>query len=289
MGILDEAIREHLDLKRRRGADPVEVERLEREALGPVRRPGFEHDEDVLGAEYMPEVSNGDDAAEARYAAEGSEAYSGEAEPDWVEPGEEEPLFDEEHKYEPPQGPADEPPTATPRHHEIAEAWDAHEALHGPAVDDPMARPEPTDEPIEPSEPIPREEAAGPSDWGAPRQEREAPYEPDAGFEPAAPQPPAHAEGPAPEPGVPLAGTPPLGPAEPVPGERRVQHGDTLDEETAEFDVEADHDPHEQGAPHEEGAPDDMLEETPDFLQDTPEHDRLWFEQRPPRDFDFGK
>jgi hypothetical protein len=68
-----------------------------------------------------------------------------------------------------------------------------------------------------------------------------------------------------------------------------VQHGDTLDEETAEFDVEADHDPHEQGAPHEEGAPDDMLEETPDFLQDTPEHDRLWFEQRPPRDFDFGK
>ncbi len=30
-----------------------------------------------------------------------------------------------------------------------------------------------------------------------------------------------------------------------------------------------------------------MLEETPEFLQDTPEHDRLWFEQRPPRDFDF--
>ena len=31
----------------------------------------------------------------------------------------------------------------------------------------------------------------------------------------------------------------------------------------------------------------DVLEETPDFLQDTPDHDRLWFEQRPPRDFDF--
>ena len=31
----------------------------------------------------------------------------------------------------------------------------------------------------------------------------------------------------------------------------------------------------------------DVLEETPEFLQDTPEHDRLWFEQRPPRDFDF--
>ena len=29
------------------------------------------------------------------------------------------------------------------------------------------------------------------------------------------------------------------------------------------------------------------LEETPEFLQDTPDHDRLWFEQKPPKDFDF--
>jgi hypothetical protein len=36
-----------------------------------------------------------------------------------------------------------------------------------------------------------------------------------------------------------------------------------------------------------EDAEDDVLEETPDFLQETPEHDRLWFEQKPPRDFDF--
>ena len=26
-----------------------------------------------------------------------------------------------------------------------------------------------------------------------------------------------------------------------------------------------------------------------DFLRDTPEQDRLWFEQQPPRDFDFDK
>jgi hypothetical protein len=32
----------------------------------------------------------------------------------------------------------------------------------------------------------------------------------------------------------------------------------------------------------------DVLEETPDFLQETPEHERLWFEQKPPRGFDFG-
>jgi hypothetical protein len=35
------------------------------------------------------------------------------------------------------------------------------------------------------------------------------------------------------------------------------------------------------------GEDEDVLEETPEFLQDTPDHDRLWFEQRPPRDFDF--
>ena len=32
---------------------------------------------------------------------------------------------------------------------------------------------------------------------------------------------------------------------------------------------------------------DDVLDQTPEFLQETPEHDRLWFEQKPPRDFDF--
>jgi hypothetical protein len=36
MGLLDEAIREHLELKRRRGADPSAVAREEREALAPV-------------------------------------------------------------------------------------------------------------------------------------------------------------------------------------------------------------------------------------------------------------
>jgi len=36
MGLLDEAIREHLELKRRSGADPSEVAREEREALTPA-------------------------------------------------------------------------------------------------------------------------------------------------------------------------------------------------------------------------------------------------------------
>jgi hypothetical protein len=63
MGDLDDAIREHLELKRRRGADPDEVAREEHEALSPVTRghpivapEELEHEsEDEL-------VQNGDDA-----------------------------------------------------------------------------------------------------------------------------------------------------------------------------------------------------------------------------------
>ena len=40
MGILDDAIREHLDLKRRLGAEDSELARLEDEAFGPPSRPG---------------------------------------------------------------------------------------------------------------------------------------------------------------------------------------------------------------------------------------------------------
>ena len=38
MSELDDAIRDHLELKRRRGADPAEVARQEQEALAPVTR-----------------------------------------------------------------------------------------------------------------------------------------------------------------------------------------------------------------------------------------------------------
>src|SRR6187200_1359961 len=41
MGLLDDAIREHLDLKRKHGADPEDVARQEREALGPGQRNEF--------------------------------------------------------------------------------------------------------------------------------------------------------------------------------------------------------------------------------------------------------
>jgi hypothetical protein len=59
MGILDDAIREHLDLKRRQGAEEDELQRLEDEAFGPPSRPGdpdFPASADAEGAERAPET-----------------------------------------------------------------------------------------------------------------------------------------------------------------------------------------------------------------------------------------
>ena len=42
MGILDDAIKEHLELKRQHGADDSELKQLEDEAFGAAERPGDE-------------------------------------------------------------------------------------------------------------------------------------------------------------------------------------------------------------------------------------------------------
>jgi hypothetical protein len=49
MGLLDDAIREHLELKRLRGADPGVVAREEQDALGPVPHRGDAEHEDEAG------------------------------------------------------------------------------------------------------------------------------------------------------------------------------------------------------------------------------------------------
>lgn len=176
MGLLDDAIREHLELKRKRGGDPSEIERLEREALGPVRRT--------------------DDHAEAAEAVEAADA----------------PL-------------AEEPVAAPMREAEAADV-----------LDDGADESEPV-EPVEDLEPV-----------------AEAPR----------PEPPPVAEPPA----------------------------DSLAQPTVEFSVE-EHlagrgpEPDPDVVAADDDDEEDVLEETPDFLQETPEHDRLWFEQKPPRDFDF--
>jgi hypothetical protein len=62
MGILDDAIREHLDLKRQRGATESELKQLEDEAFGPPSRPG---EPDFPEAEGAGEQSSNGVAADA--------------------------------------------------------------------------------------------------------------------------------------------------------------------------------------------------------------------------------
>jgi hypothetical protein len=176
MGLLDDAIRDHLELKRRHGADPGEVARLEHEALGPARR----------------------EPAAAASVAEEERAY---------------PVDDDGYGDE---VPADERLDA-PVHHAEPEA---------------RAEPAPVDEPE------PEAEVSQPT-------QQFSLSELEAASEEGEKEPPPRAA------------------------------GDEDNPADAEGEAEAD--------PHAE----DVLEETPEFLQETPEHDRLWFEQKPPRDFDF--
>jgi hypothetical protein len=96
--------------------------------------------------------------------------------------------------------------------------------------------------------------------------------------EPAAPPPPL-------EDAAPQDLAPPLSADEPTvvaPADDEVWFDEPAEEPPAAYAASDLVDPGEPG-------PDDVLEETPEFLQETPEHDRLWFEQKPPKDFDFDK
>jgi hypothetical protein len=78
MGILDDAIREHLELRRRHGAREDELQRIEDEAFGPPARPG-----DADMPEGAVEAGPGDDAeAPAEHALDASaEPVAGVDEP----------------------------------------------------------------------------------------------------------------------------------------------------------------------------------------------------------------
>src|SRR5918995_4145849 len=66
MSILDDAIREHLELKRAHGADESEVKRLEDEAFGPPGRPEEPDPAAEAPTEFMaqPETAEAGDPAE---------------------------------------------------------------------------------------------------------------------------------------------------------------------------------------------------------------------------------
>jgi hypothetical protein len=68
MGLLDDAIREHLELKRRRGADPGEIAHQERAALEPVFPPeetaADDHPQEHAEDGHVPDVAPADAALE---------------------------------------------------------------------------------------------------------------------------------------------------------------------------------------------------------------------------------
>ena len=313
MGLLDDAIREHLDLKRARGGDPAEIERLEREALGPVRR------EPPLSQAYF--------------------VGSREARSEFFDPAvhQEDHLTDleelQEHGYHDSTA-----PHLHEHHHDavagIGEFPDAQSGWMPERSDDRVTRPPsderprrrflnlgrhgaerrpdgdhgPEAEPLHYSDQV---EGVGRlfdqhggsedlSEGAYPSQESTPPaggMPPQLQFE-HPPKRPTFAADPSAEMGSDTSGDGWAGSSEPSPAGSRVpddladgapaDRGATAlppsvddTQETTEFEV---------GVQHEDAdtTQEDVLEETPDFLQDTPEHDRLWFEQRPPKDFDFN-
>src|ERR1051325_6501914 len=65
MGVLDDAIREHLELKRRHGAAEEDLRRQEAEALGPARREVAPAEDDETGEQVPAEAADAADAADA--------------------------------------------------------------------------------------------------------------------------------------------------------------------------------------------------------------------------------
>jgi hypothetical protein len=131
-----------------------------------------------------------------------------------------------------------------------------------------------------------RKHGADPADVA--RQEQEA-LGPGRQFAPAEPEPPLQED----EPESPAA-VQAEPPADDLPeGEPGIQEEPPAAEapgyeEDPWLDEERDEVPADESLEPPRGE-EDVLEETPDFLQETPEHDRLWFEQKPPRDFDWDK
>jgi hypothetical protein len=312
MSILDDAIREHLELKRAHGADEAELKRLEDEAFGPPRRPEEPDPFAEAPTEYLAAAEG---AAEVG-AGEGAGAPSGRREPNIADLQEPPPRAEAAPEAPPQAETAPEAPSAEPadeaqpagEHQAIAdqptELFDV-EAEIGETQDAPADAPAPSDEDLVDAEHAePRLAPVDPLDGiEASAAEAEAAEEPllddeeeeDDFFSEQRLSDELNQALETPLPGEPTAGPAteehiPPGPhteeAEAHYAEREleeeqdeVEHGDEEDDEESEQPADA-HEP--EDAKHE-----DVLEDTPEFLEDAPEDDDLWFEQRPPKDFDF--
>ncbi len=342
MGVLDDAIREHLDLKRARGGDPTEIERMEREALGPVRR------EPTIGSTRFDAAENQTvTAPEAGYPDDRNELLDlGYRDSTAPHPHHEhqhhehaDPHF--EHHYDDPSAAppeeAEQPKRRFLRRNRQASQSGStlpDQGIHEEPEIDPYGmleqdRPREHHQPVEYHEPVEHHDPLEPLEPHEPLEHHHEPLEPndlsehevadEAGpgatpphlrfdhppkrprFSAEPPSPDAEADGEAaPEQSAPAV--PPPTPTEPRPAHAAEPEDRIEAQETTEFDVEKhiaegrfQGDPETRAQPGSEAPAEhdaskqdeDVLEETPEFLQDTPEHDRLWFEQRPPRDFDF--
>ncbi len=319
MGILDEAIREHLELKRQHGADHSELKQLEDQAFGPGERPGAE------GAE--PDSS--DPAAEAPTAfmaqPELGEDADGEVDIDAPEPPprRREPAPGLADIQEPP--PEEDPAAEEPEQEPVAEV---EEPVRESIVDEPDEGAAEEEQPAAEHETVPEPQAEPGSHTTAERHaiadqptqmydveeelaSTEAPAPPDedlvgeeigearlAPAEPIVPEEAAPADGEdedddffdeqrlSDELDQALEA-----PAEPEPEpEPEVEPEPEAEIEPAseEHEVVVDRSDEPEAQPAAKGdADEDVLEETPDFLEEAPEDDQLWFEQKPPKDFDF--
>lgn len=256
MGILDEAIREHLELKRQHGAGEPELKKLEDEAFGQAERPGDEAGDPL--AEAPTEFMAQPDAPEGAARREQSIADL----------------------QEPPPPPEPAGPTTEERQAIAEQPTELFE------VDDELTEaPSPTDEElVEEEAGEPRLASADPlaeleEDEGAeigiqgPAPDDDEEYEDeneDDAFwneQRLSDELDQALEGP--------------GDAEPEPIEE--EEGSEADDELEPLEEEGEEEPASTPSRHDE----DVLDETPDFLEETPEDDQLWFEQKPPKDFDF--
>jgi hypothetical protein len=292
MGILDDAIREHLELKRRHGADSQEVSRQEREILGADGEPG--------AAEAAAPTYDDGSAPEDGFLAEIEDVPAAPALP--AEPLAGSPLADPE----PVAPPVDDLFPGTGELMQAAAETPAAPPAPAPAAPSPsLAAPAPSGAD---SETAARSGARRLSDdelaaWrrrlseradrlAAQRPGTEAPAPATPAGEAATPaaksEPPAYWSG---NTAGADAGAPPKltkpetashAAVPPVEAEQPGVPVDFFDAGDAEGAFAPEKAPEPVAEDH------DVLDETPDFLEETPEHDRMWFEQRPPRDFDFG-
>jgi hypothetical protein len=286
MGVLDDAIREHLELKRQHGAEEAEVRRQEEEALGPARR-------EVAPAE------TGEDAAAVEPGAEAPQAEQEqlpEAHADELAMGAGHP--DEAALAEPPETGVEDAPVGEAAPPGAPEAAALHdEPAHGDTAvhDEPVLREEPAhDEPVlghdedsalrhdEDEEPALRDADPALRDADPALRDstlRDSDLDDDEDFDDETALYDVEGEFDDDDDSVesdPLDG-----------GESHSQHGRGGDTPAQGFAALDEDDLLEDEGERDDTGDNDVLEDTPDFLQETPEHDRLWFEQKPPRDFDF--